>query len=130
MRCWNCGKNLPEKAQRCKFCEAPVEAEPTEEDVEVVRDILEQMPPEALDEFDRVFRQSSSAEDFVNRIMVGECPRCSSTETGDCDKDPEIEDILVGRCYQCGQLWCTECQRLVEAANPHCDCLDEDEEDV
>lgn len=129
MRCWSCGKKLPKKAKRCQFCEAIVEAEPTEEDMEVVRDMLEQMPPEALDEFDRVFHESKDAEDFVNRIMVGECPKCGSTETSDCDKDPEIEDILVGRCYQCGQLWCTECLRLLDPAKPHCDCLEDDEEE-
>ena len=42
-------------------------------------------------------------------IMVGECPKCGSDQVGDCDADPEIDNILVGRCFECGQLWCVEC---------------------
>ena len=29
MRCWNCGKKIPDKAKVCRFCEAAVEEEPT-----------------------------------------------------------------------------------------------------
>ncbi len=31
MKCWNCGKKIPNSAQVCEFCEAEVQAEPTPE---------------------------------------------------------------------------------------------------
>ncbi len=118
MRCGNCGKNIPDTAKVCRFCEAAVEAEPTEEEKDVVRELLKQMPPEAMDELRAAFDGSGTAEEFADRIFVGDCPKCGSTETGNCEADPEIEELLVGRCYQCGQLWCTECGRLLERDSP------------
>jgi DNA-directed RNA polymerase subunit N (RpoN/RPB10) len=129
MRCWSCGKTIPENAKACKFCEAPAEPEPTEEEIEAVREIFEQMPAEVLDGFRAAFEQSDTAEEFVNRIMIGECPKCGSDETGSCENDPEIEDILVARCFQCGQLWCAECGRFLPRESPSCDCWEDDEED-
>jgi hypothetical protein len=126
MRCWNCGKKIPKKAKACQFCEAAVDAAPTEEEKEILRDLLQQMPAEAIEEFESVIEESDTAEEFVNRIMVGDCPRCGSAETGHCEDDPEIGELLVGRCYQCGQLWCTECLRLLDRASPRCDCWDEE----
>lgn len=126
MRCWNCGKKIPRKAKICQFCEVAVDAAPTEEEKEAVRELLQQMPPEAIDEIAEAFEDSETAEEFVNRIFVGECPRCGSEETGDCENDPEIGELLVGRCYQCGQLWCTECLRLLDRAKPECPCWDEE----
>jgi len=84
MRCWNCGRNVPEKAKVCQFCEATIEPEPTEEEKKLVGDLLERMPPGASEELQAAFEQSETAEDFANRILVGECPQCGSTETGDC----------------------------------------------
>ena len=52
---------------------------------------------------------------------------CRSENTGDCEHDPEINDILVGRCFDCGQLWCTECDRLLKKDCPSCECWEEDE---
>ncbi len=127
MRCWNCGKKIPDKAKVCKFCEAAVETEPTEEEKEAVRDILGQMPPEALDELRTAIEGSDTAEEFADRIFVGDCPKCGSEETGNCEADPEIGELLVGRCYQCGQLWCTECGQLLERNSPLCPCWEEDE---
>lgn len=129
MQCWNCGKSIPDAARACKFCEAPVELEPTEEEIEAVREILDQMPAEVMDEFRAAFEQSETAEDFINRIMIGACPQCGSDETGSCENDPEIDDILVARCFRCGQLWCAECGQLLERNSPVCDCWKDDEED-
>lgn len=129
MRCWNCNKRLPKKAKICQFCEAPVQAGPTKEEEETVRDLFDQLPPEAMDEFRKAFESSATAEEFANLIMVGECPKCGSTDTGDCDSDPEIGEILVGRCYECGQLWCTECGRLLTVDKPSCPCWEEEEPD-
>jgi len=128
MKCWNCGKKIPNHAKVCRFCEASTKAKPTAEEGGVVREILDQMPPEALDELRAALTGSKTAEDFADRIFVGDCPKCGSEETGNCEADPEIDDLLVGRCYQCGQLWCTECGRLLERDSPSCDCLDDIEE--
>ena len=126
MRCWNCGKNIPDTAKVCRFCEAAVEDEPTELDKDVVRDILGQMPPDALNELRAAFENSETADDFADRIFVGDCPKCGSEDTGNCEADPEIEELLVGRCYHCGQLWCTECRRLLERNAPSCECWEEE----
>ena len=126
MRCWNCGKTIPDKAKACRFCEAAVQPEPTDEEQAVAREMLDQMDPEAMQELQAALGESETAEEFVNRIFVGDCPKCGSTETGDCENDPEIGELLVGRCYQCGQLWCTECLQLLKPDAPHCECWDED----
>ena len=129
MLCWNCGKKIPDMAKVCKFCEAAVKDKPTAEEEAAVRDLLEQMPPEALEELRSAFESSDTAEGFADRIFVGDCPKCGSEDTGNCEADPEINDFLVGRCYQCGQLWCTECGRLLEPDSPSCDCLDDEEDE-
>ena len=126
MRCWNCGKKIPDTAKVCRFCEAAVEDEPMESEKDLVRDLLGTMPPEALDELRTAFGKSETAEEFVNSIFVGGCPKCGSEDTGDCDADPEIEELLVGRCYDCGQLWCTECRRLLDCKAPSCECWEND----
>jgi hypothetical protein len=127
VQCWNCGKDIPEAAKICKFCEAPAQAEPTAEEMQAVQEMLERMDPEAQAALRNVFHRSKTAEEFVNRIMVGECPKCGSEDTGCCEDDPEINEILVGRCYECGQLWCTECERLLEKDSFQCECWDEDD---
>ena len=78
MRCQNCGKKIPSTAKVCKFCEAAVEAEPTEEEKEALSDILQQMPPEAMEELLAAFAGANTAEEFADRILVGECPKCGS----------------------------------------------------
>ena len=122
MRCLNCGRTIPDSAKSCEFCESPVTEEPPAEVKDAIREMLKEMPPEALDELRTAFEECKTGEDFVNRIMTGPCPHCGSLETGDCDDDPEISNILVGRCYKCGQMWCTECGRLLERASPVCEC--------
>ena len=126
MRCWNCGKKIPDTAEVCRFCEAVVEDEPMESEKDLVRDLLGAIPPEALDELRTAFGNSETAEEFVNCIFVGGCPKCGSEDTGDCDADPEIEELLVGRCYDCGQLWCTECRGLLERDSLSCACWEEE----
>ena len=51
-------------------------------------EILDQMPPEVLGELQALMANSTSAEEFVNQIFVGDCPKCNSSETGDCEHDP------------------------------------------
>lgn len=124
MKCWSCDQEISDTAQRCPHCEAPVEEEPTEEEKAAVMAALDEMDPAILGEFARVLAASSSGEDFVNQIMIGPCPKCDSDSTGDCENDPEIEDPCIGRCAECGQLWCCDCEELfdtVAAAASH-DC--------
>lgn len=126
MKCWNCLKELPESAKACPFCEAAVEDEPTPEEMGAVEEILSAMPAEVLGELQALMANSDSAEDFINQIFVGDCPKCQSSDTGDCEKDPEIENLLVGRCFKCGHMWCTECQTPLDPKSPECPCWDEE----
>jgi hypothetical protein len=128
MRCWNCGRTVSKKARVCDHCEADLTETPSAEEEAAVRELLEQMSPDVLAELSEAVKHSSSAEEFANCIMVGSCPSCGSDQTGDCDADPEINDLLVGRCFECGHLWCTECGTTLTKENPHCDCWDEDDE--
>jgi hypothetical protein len=135
MICWSCQKEIPTTAEFCPHCEAVVEEEPTADETEVVQSLLATMSPEMIDELEDVFAKSATGEEFVNRIMIGDCPACGSSNTDDCESDPDVEDICLGRCLECGQLWCPDCGELlkVEQAKAH-DCpawndfdLDDDE---
>jgi hypothetical protein len=127
MRCWNCNRDIPPTAKACVHCEAPVMEEPTAEEMEAACALLEQMPPEVAAEFQQLFLESDTAEEFADRIMVGNCPACDSHNTGNCANDPDIGELLVGRCFNCGQLWCTECCRLLEPQAAVCPCWEEDD---
>ena len=120
MRCWSCGRKIPKQAKVCKHCEAPVESPPTKEEVAFVEQLLDQMDPEMLSELSDTIEQSSDGEDFLRRVMVGDCPKCGSGQTGSCEEDPDIEDICVGRCFACGQLWCLDCDTLFGPGQQHC----------
>jgi hypothetical protein len=126
MQCTNCGKKIPDNALMCRFCEAHVEPEPTEEEAQGTLAALDGIDPKALQEFLDVMRDSKSADEFANRILVGDCPKCGSEGTESCENDPDVENILVGRCPDCGHLWCTLCGRPYEGAD--CECWDELEE--
>jgi hypothetical protein len=129
MRCWNCRKKIPDSAKVCKYCEAAVEDGPTKEEMEAVGDLLAGMPPDVLDELREAMEDCDTAEDFADQIFVGDCPKCGSRKTGNCEADPEIDCILAGRCYECGHLWCTECGRVLTSEAPECPCWDEDDDD-
>lgn len=123
MKCWSCGKTIPDDAQACRYCEAPRTEAVTPEDIAAVEQMLGGMSPDVLAELQQAFEASADGEDFVNRIMVGDCPQCGSAETSDCEDDPEIADICVGRCFSCGQLWCLDCGRIFtkgQSACPQC----------
>jgi hypothetical protein len=125
----NCGHNLKDDAKVCVKCEAPVEQPLTDEEIEAVETALGMMSDEARVALLAAFQESQTADEFVNRVMVGDCPACGSSEVGCCENDPEIADITVGRCYACGQLWCTFCDKPFPAGVTHCDCDPSDLED-
>ncbi|MGI9455269.1 MAG: hypothetical protein ACR2NU_01840 [Aeoliella sp.] len=118
MKCWSCDKDIPGDAKFCPHCEAPAEEAPTEAEKAAFTEAIGALAPEIMDELRDVFEKSASGEEFVNRIMVGECPKCESAKTGDCEHDPEIDDPCVGRCFDCGQLWCLDCEELFKAGQP------------
>ena len=113
MKCFNCGKSIPDDAKACKFCEAPAEDPPTAEEMELAAGILEAMDPELQSIIRAAAENSSTAEEFMTRMMVGDCPTCDSDDVGDCGEDPTIEHPCIGRCYQCGQIWCLDCGELL-----------------
>ncbi len=135
MICWSCQKEIPDRAERCPHCEAEIVAEPTEDEKAAARSALASMGPDMIDELRGAFEKSASGEEFVNRIMVGDCPQCDSSKTGDCENDPEIDDPCVGRCFECGQLWCLDCGEFFKDAQsidhdcPAWEDMDFDDED-
>jgi hypothetical protein len=124
MKCWSCGKTLPKAAKVCRYCEAPVHETPTEEEKQIVRELLGNMDPDVQQEFMAAMREAKSGEDFANLVMVGKCPQCGSAKTGDCENDPDLEDPFVGRCFACGHLWCLECGRKLGPKDAHCTCYE------
>jgi hypothetical protein len=112
MICWSCQEAIPDTAERCPHCEAEVELEPTEDEKTAVQSALSSMVPKVIRELHDAFEESATGEEFVNRIMIGDCPTCGSSDTGDCEHDPEIDDPCVARCLACGQLWCPDCGEL------------------
>ena len=114
MLCWSCQKDIPKSASFCPHCEAAVEEVPTAEQMAAVEGLLTNMSPEMMSELVNVFEQSANGEEFVNRIMIGDCPKCDSSKTSDCENDPEIDDPCIARCFSCGQLWCPDCGDLFQ----------------
>jgi hypothetical protein len=127
MRCLNCNREIPQNAKVCEYCEATVMEEPSAEALQAAHALLDQLPTDIAAELQQAILDSGTAEEFSNRILVGNCPKCAGLNTGNCENDPDIDDLLVGRCYDCGQLWCTECSRLLAPQAAVCDCWEEDE---
>src|SRR5207249_4494980 len=48
VKCWNCGKEIPDGAEFCPSCEAQVKNPPTAEEFDAVRQMLEQMDPAGI----------------------------------------------------------------------------------
>lgn len=116
MKCWSCGRDVGDSVKFCSHCEAELAPEPTADEKAEAASVLAAMGPEAAQEFLDALNDSATGEEFVNRIMVGDCPRCGGSHTGDCEKDPEIEDPCVGRCFDCGLLWCLDCGEVFKDA--------------
>ncbi|NOX54998.1 MAG: hypothetical protein GXP27_11295 [Planctomycetes bacterium] len=122
MICWNCGATVPETAKRCSKCEAEVEHF-SPEDIALAEELFQALPGEVQDAIASVFQEAGSGEEALRILFVGDCPRCGSQNTQDCDGDPDLEDITVGRCLECGQYWCTNCGELfADAHSTEHDC--------
>ncbi len=130
MLCWSCGKELPEDATRCSYCEADIVSLPNEHEMTAAREFLASMDPDLMSELHEMFESSENGEEFINRLMVGECPACDSDKTGNCEHDPDVDDITIGRCFDCGYMWCTICGTQYEPGQATCETCDaEDNED-
>ncbi len=131
MLCWSCGKELPDNAARCSYCEADVSSLPNEQEMMAAREFLAHMEPEVISELHELLTTSKDGEEFVNRLMVGDCPACDSSKTGNCEHDPDVDDITIGRCFDCGYMWCTICGSQYEPGQVACElCAEEDDEEV
>jgi len=127
MKCWNCLEEMPDSAKVCPHCEAAVEEPPDPEMEQVAADVLQNLDPAAMAELRQALESSSTAEEFANRLMIGNCPRCGSTDTGDCGEDPEIENPSIGRCYACGCTWCADCGEVLDGKPHDCPFWEDDE---
>ncbi|HXT58035.1 MAG TPA: hypothetical protein VN699_05340 [Pirellulales bacterium] len=100
----------------CSHCEAELTPGPAAAEEAAAAGALSAMGPDVANELLDAMNESATGEEFVNRIMVGDCPQCGSSNTGDSENDPEIEDPCVGRCFDCGLLWCLDCGELFKDA--------------
>jgi hypothetical protein len=124
MKCGNCGRKIPRSAKACKYCEAPVDTTSAAEQ-RIVKDLIEKMDPDTQQRLREMARSADTSDEFVRQIFVGDCPKCGSDSTGDAGNDPELDNVLIGRCYDCGYYWCTECGRELDKAGPDCPCWKE-----
>jgi hypothetical protein len=127
MRCWNCGKDMPDTAKVCPHCERSVKKRPTQEEMDAVAEMLKGLDPAAREELQNLVQSAPTGDELIRSIFVGDCPKCGSADTGDCEDDPEIDNPCVGRCFKCGYVWCTECQRPLDAKDPFCPCWEEED---
>lgn len=135
MICWSCQKEISDTAQRCPQREAEVMEEPTEEEKGAALNALASMEPEVMSELRAAFAKSATDEESVNRIMVGDCPKCGSSKTAECENDPDIDDPCVARCFEWGQLWCPDCgafftDNFADHECPAWEDVDFDDEDL
>ena len=127
MNCWNCGYPIEEGTKICRRCEADqTEHEDVDpEALDKATKMAEQIAPGMLDTLQQLASQHDTAEDFANAILVGPCPECGSHKVGDCDNDPDYSNGFLGRCFGCGNVWCTECGYKLKKGETK--CRDEDE---
>lgn len=120
MRCWNCRRVVSDEALFCQYCEADLQVPIPDGAEEFVSDLLESMDDATLQTLRAAFERSENADEFVSRVMIGDCPRCRSSNVDDCENDTRVEDITVGQCLECGFLWCLECGEPLDLDHPDC----------
>jgi hypothetical protein len=80
-----------------------------EENLGQFYEVWDTLPEEIRDYLKEAIEESSTKEQFISAIMVGECPKCESANTVDCEEVQGIEDNTLGLCRNCGYFWCLEC---------------------
>lgn len=75
----------------------------------------------------------------ARRMAIGVCPKCGSENTHSCEKlehisasDNEkdrncqftlkLDDITIGHCDVCSNIWCLECGKEISIRNQSCNC--------
>jgi hypothetical protein len=97
-----------------------------------ILEIWASLPKDIREILSKAMEESSAVTDeqFIAEIMIGQCSRCGSKNTKDCEEIEGIEDSTVGLCMNCGHLWCSQCGRPMKgnASCRHWDICDECEE--
>ncbi|MBN1674882.1 MAG: hypothetical protein JXR37_27810 [Kiritimatiellae bacterium] len=119
MKCFNCGKNVPDGATACKYCEADLR-QMDGLAPEALEQALKHIPADAMAEMRKMAEQYDTAEDFANAIFVGDCPKCGSEQVGTFEEVAGIEDPTIARCFACGHMWCAECGEPIADPNTRC----------
>ena len=132
MKCPNCLEELPENAKICRRCETDVReyTPPSKESLDAITDFMAELPVEQKEEVVRLTKESKTAEEFADALLVGKCPSCGSSNVGGCENDPDYMDIFLGRCFGCGAVWCTECQHVLHENEDHCPRIGQHLEDM
>ena len=121
MICWNCGKEVPKGAKSCKFCESKIDDLPAMSPDELGQLLAASgMDEDTMEGMRRLVDEVGSAEEFANAIFVGDCPKCGSRNVGNCEETRGIENVTVGRCFDCGLFWCTECGYELKKDDTNC----------
>jgi hypothetical protein len=132
MNCWNCGHEVETGTKVCRRCEAnQADFQPTNpEDLRKAEETLEQIAPGGLADLMELANKHGTAEGFINAILVGPCAKCGSENVGDCEEDPDHFEPFLGRCFDCGAVWCTECGHVLEKDEQSCPMMPAHLEDL
>jgi hypothetical protein len=129
MNCWNCGYEVEDGAKVCRRCESAL-TESNPDALRAAQEALEQMAPGDIRYLQELAGKSNTAEDFANAILVGPCAKCGSENVGCCEDDPDYHEPLLGRCFACGAVWCTECGHVLETSEKTCPRMAEHDEEL
>lgn len=94
MKCENCGSEITEV--KCPECGA-VQTDLVEE----AADVFDSLPEEMQKSLRKAVEESETEEEFISKVMVGNCPNCGSDLTVDCENVRGIEDPTIGLCEEC-----------------------------
>lgn len=110
----NLGDSSIEKDNLCETCRKRPEC--------VLKGIFER---ETCSEYEPMPLDDLLEQDgFVRGVMVGDCPKCGSENTCDCENNPlaPVQDNTVGYCSDCGIYWCLECGHIFKAVKKGMQC--------
>lgn len=120
--CLNCHAEMPDGARACLRCEAMKEDIGDIDFGEVVDFANQAFSPDQLTQLSAM-ALTTTRDEFIRSLMVGDCPKCRGDQTRDCENDPDINDNCVGHCLDCGHLWCLECGASLPSETPVCTCF-------
>jgi len=92
----------------------------SEEEEKAVEEACKLLSPEDLQSLFEEAKEAAPLDDFLNSVFVGDCPRCGSNKTMDGEGVPDLDDITVGLCRECGCMWCLECEQIFEKNQKGC----------